>query len=242
MALDAALMESVRAGGAPVLRFYRWSPACLSLGRNQPARGEYDEDRIRAAGVHVVRRPTGGRAVLHDRELTYSACFPQRLLGSPRAGYSAINGALLAGLRRLGVAVELQPRTSGQAAAPSLAPCFRDPAEGEVVAGGRKLIGSAQFREGGVLLQHGSLLLEDDQRRVPALLCQPDAGPEVPPAVLADFLAPLPDWRALTDALAIGFAETLGVSFEPSGPTPSERARAESFSRHFGGLAWTWRL
>jgi lipoyl(octanoyl) transferase len=71
MAVDEALAESVRAGGAPVLRFYRWSPACLSLGRNQPADG-YDRDRIRRRGVEVVRRPTGGRAVLHHRELTYS--------------------------------------------------------------------------------------------------------------------------------------------------------------------------
>ena len=71
MAVDEALMERVRGGGAPVLRFYRWEPACLSLGRNQPATGAYDAAAIAARGVDVVRRPTGGRAVLHHRELTY---------------------------------------------------------------------------------------------------------------------------------------------------------------------------
>src|SRR4028119_220945 len=84
MAVDEALAESVRQGGLPVLRLYRWSPRCLSLGRNQPARGRYDTAALAARGIDVVRRPTGGRAVLHDRELTYCAALPAALLGGPR--------------------------------------------------------------------------------------------------------------------------------------------------------------
>ncbi|HEV2149493.1 MAG TPA: hypothetical protein VGR37_18985, partial [Longimicrobiaceae bacterium] len=101
MAVDAALAESVRQGGLPVLRFYRWDPPCLSLGRNQPAAGRYDLDALRARGVDVVRRPTGGRAVLHDRELTYSVAVADGALGGPRECYAAVNRALVAGLRRL---------------------------------------------------------------------------------------------------------------------------------------------
>ncbi|HEX5725859.1 MAG TPA: hypothetical protein VFX98_10370, partial [Longimicrobiaceae bacterium] len=94
MAVDEALAETVREGDPPVLRFYRWEPACLSLGRNQPARGRYDLDALRRRGLDVVRRPTGGRAVLHHRELTYSVAVADGALGTPRQAYAAVNRAL----------------------------------------------------------------------------------------------------------------------------------------------------
>ncbi|MBW3629121.1 MAG: hypothetical protein KY464_07465 [Gemmatimonadetes bacterium] len=221
MAFDEALMEAVRGGGPPTVRFYRWAPACLSLGRNQPAAGRYDLAAIAKAGVDVVRRPTGGRAVLHDRELTYSVVMPEGLLGSARAAYAAINAALAAGLRRLGAEVDLQPASATRAPAPSLAPCFREPAEGEVVAGGRKLIGSAQYSQGGVTLQHGSLLFSDDQRAVQALLLEPTA-PDEAPAVLSSLLRPLPPWGALTSALVAGMAEVIGARFDTGAASPAE--------------------
>ncbi len=109
MAADEALAASVAGGGPPVLRVYRWSPACLSLGRNQPARGRYDVRALAERGIDVVRRPTGGRAVLHHRELTYAVAAPEALLGGPRRAYAAINAALVAGLRTLGVDATQQP-------------------------------------------------------------------------------------------------------------------------------------
>ena len=239
MALDEALMESVREGGEPVLRFYRWEPACLSLGRNQPAAGMYREDRLAAEGWDVVRRPTGGRAVLHDRELTYSVVTPSGMLGSPRASYAAVNGALVAGLRRLGVPAVLQPRTSTRAPVPSLAPCFRDPAEGEVVVEGRKLIGSAQYREGGVVLQHGSLLLEGDQRRVADLLREPRPEEE-PTATLASYLDPLPTWEVLVDDMVAGWSTSIGTVRPREAPTPHEIERAEALTSRYTDPAWTW--
>ena len=242
MAVDEALTEAVRRGDPPVLRFYRWAPRCLSLGRNQPAAGMYDQERLASGGISVVRRLTGGRAVLHDRELTYSVIVREGQLGSPRTTYCLINRALVAGLRDLGVEVELRQRV-GRSPAPSLAPCFRDPAEGEVVAGGRKLIGSAQYRRDGVVLQHGSLLLADDQHEVPGLLLEPEAELEPPsaPSVLADHLSPLPSWGELTDALTRGWQRTLGTSARSAELPEADAARASELSARYGDMAWTWR-
>jgi lipoyl(octanoyl) transferase len=242
MAVDEALMEWVRTGGAPAVRFYRWNPACLSLGRNQPAAGEYDPALLCGRDLDVVRRPTGGRAVLHDRELTYSAVFPDGLLGSPQAAYAAINGGLVEGLRSLGVPAELASRLGVPPAAPSLAPCFREPAEGEVVVAGRKLVGSAQVRERGVTLQHGSLLLRDDQSAVGTLMRR--MGEQEPaPATLAALLDPLPEWGALTAALRSGLAAALGIDL-PATPAllpAAVVARAGTLQAAYRDLAWTWR-
>jgi lipoyl(octanoyl) transferase len=242
MAVDEALMQSVREGGTPVLRAYRWSPACLSLGRNQPARGEYREDRLARQNVQVVRRLTGGRAVLHDRELTYSVAVGERALGSPRTAYATINSALVAALRHLGVNARLQPRSSSPALTPSLAPCFRDPAEGEVVVQGRKLIGSAQYRDRGVILQHGSLLLYDDQHRIGDLLADGAGEQEVGPAVLSDLLPRVPAWRELVDALALGVRDTLGVDLRETSLTPTEALRTAEFQVRHQDPAWVWRM
>lgn len=240
MALDEALTESVRSGGPPVLRFYRWSPPCLSLGRNQPAAGEYDAEVIARLGLDVVRRPTGGRAVLHHRELTYSVVVPDGALGSPREAYAAINRGLVIGLRRLGVAAELQGAVGRRAPVLSLAACFREPAEGEVVVRGRKLVGSAQYREGGVTLQHGSLLLADDQSTLGSLRLRP-APAEDPPATLTDYLHPLPPWEELAAALAAGVAEVIRLASLPSDPSPAELARADAIRARYADPDWTWR-
>lgn len=243
MAVDEALAESVRQGGLPVVRVYRWAPPCLSLGRNQPARDRYDLDALRRAGVDVVRRPTGGRAVLHHRELTYAAVLPDGALGPPRQAYAAVNRALVTGLQRLGVDARLQP-ASGPAARPSLAPCFDAPAEGEVVAGGRKLVGSAQRRSGRVLLQHGSLPLRDDQSSVRSFLRDPSSVEDgaTPPATLAALLGAEPAWDALAAALRDGWAAALGVSFEAGVLTDAERDRAAALAARFHDPAWTWHL
>ncbi|MBA2571968.1 MAG: lipoate--protein ligase family protein [Gemmatimonadetes bacterium] len=241
MAVDEALLASVREGGLPTLRFYRWSPACLSLGRNQPARDRYNLEAIQTRGLDVVRRPTGGRAVMHDRELTYSLAVPDGLLGSPRATYAAVNRALAAGLRRLGVPAELAPRGGGRVPAPSLAPCFKEPVEGEIVAGGRKLVGSAQYRKDGVVLQHGSLLLDGDQEEVRSLLREPEReARSVPPATLAMYRNPLPSWEALTHALAAGWEETSGVVLCQNQLSPGEQLCARRLAERYHAPAWTW--
>ena len=162
MALDAALLDRARRTGALVLRLYRWSPSCLSFGRHEPASRRWNRARIEALGLDTVRRPTGGRAVWHARELTYSLTAPVAAFGGLREAYLDIHGMLADALRRLGAHVELAP---SPARAPGLAsgPCFSSAVGGEVVVAGDKLVGSAQLREGEALLQHGSLLLDGDQ-------------------------------------------------------------------------------
>ncbi len=243
MAVDEALMQSVREGAGPVLRFYRWQPGCLSLGRNQPAVGIYDPERIADLGIDVVRRPTGGRAVLHRRELTYSVVVAEGVLGGLRESYLRINRALAAGLRRLGVTVDVMMESDSAAPVPSAEPCFRDPVVGEVVAGGRKLIGSAQVREGGVMLQHGSLLLHDDQAVLASIGLNPAAAltPPGAPATLSDFLDPLPDWEALTSALIAGWSSEFGAEPRPDALSAGESARVPGLLRKHQDLEWIWR-
>lgn len=240
MAVDQALADGVQAGGPPVLRVYRWRPPCLSLGRNQPTDG-YDRDEIRRRALDVVRRPTGGRAVLHHRELTYSVTVREGALGGPRDAYAAVNRALVAGLRRLGVDARVHAGGTGRAPLPSLAPCFEVPVEGEVTAGGRKLVGSAQRTEDGVLLQHGSLPIEDDQGAVAALLRrEARSAPAPPPATLAALLGGAPAWDTLVEALAAGWRDALGVGLGEDGMTDEERSAADRHRARYEDPAWTW--
>lgn len=166
MAVDVWLMERARRTGESVLRTYRWSRPTLSLGRNQAAAGLYRRDDIARRGIDVVRRPTGGRAILHWRELTYSVTAPSPGQGSLRADYSRVNDILIQALASLGVAATVAGATATHNR-PTERPCFAEPSPGEIVvrAGERsgKVVGSAQVREGGAWLQHGSILLHDDQ-------------------------------------------------------------------------------
>lgn len=165
MAVDHALFERAATADDAVLRLYAWTRPTLSLGMHERAR--LDATAVAARGVDVVRRPTGGRALLHHREVTYSVTAPTqgRTLGET---FRAINALLLDALQRLGVAASEAERR-GRATAPDGAACFAEPNAGELVVGGRKLVGSAQRRDERALLQHGSILLADDQAMVASL-------------------------------------------------------------------------
>lgn len=242
MATDSALAESVRNGGPPVLRFYRWWPPCLSFGRNQPAKGHYDEREAERRGIDFVRRPTGGRAVYHHHEITYCVVVPDRQLGGPRRTYEAIHKALHAGLRLLGAPTEIAP-DPGQRMRPSTIPCFKELDGGAIVARHRKLVGSAQLREGGVLLQHGSLLLTGDQSATVELL-KVKSAEDFPTGITAldELLPHLPTWTELVDGLASGFERLLGIQLVESQLSSEEVARVVHYSRRFSDPEWTWRL
>jgi lipoate-protein ligase A len=239
MAVDEVLMESVRAGAAPTLRVYGWTPACLSFGRNQPAAGRYDAERIRALGVDIVRRPTGGRAVLHEAELTYSVTMPDRTLGSARRAYRVINQVLARGLSRLGAAAIVQPEGAGRPMPlPSTAPCFAEPVPGEVLVGGRKLIGSAQYHAEGVLLQHGSIPLRPGA--VSATLEHEGLVTSGTPAYLESVTGAIVIFEMVADAIRTAWTAEVGRC-EDADLTVDEfraaRARAEAYLDE----SWTWR-
>jgi lipoate-protein ligase A len=162
MAVDEALLEAVSEGKAwPTLRFYRWSPACVSLGYFQSF-AAVDTQACQKHGIEIVRRPTGGRAILHRNELTYSITLPVTALGSESGvlqSYYRLSQGLIEGLRRLGIETTLAPSAPLRAAAHGPA-CFDQPSDHEILLNGRKLVGSAQVRRNGTLLQHGSVLFQ----------------------------------------------------------------------------------
>lgn len=169
MARDVAILDAVSSGEAPpTLRLYGWDPPCLTIGKHQGP-DAVDLDFCRAEGIDVARRPTGGRALLHHLELTYSVIAP---LGAPplptalQEAYRAICSSLVEACRGLGIEAELTG-TEVNLRLPnptSTVPCFEAPAEGEVVVAGRKLIGSAMRAHAGCILQHGAILVDWDGR------------------------------------------------------------------------------
>lgn len=244
MSVDEALMRSAQREGRATLRFYRWEPGCLSFGRNQSARGAYDAAAAEARGIDVVRRPTGGRAVYHHRELTYSVTAPASLWGSLRDTYCRINRALAHGLGTVGVPVacagdRLPP---GGSPRPTARACFRDPLPGEVTAAGRKLIGSAQWRDGGALLQHGSILLQDEQAVVEQLRTQQTGTSAASGAIsLSELLGRPPGAEALVPALARGFEAEFGLAVQPGELDEAERGSASGLEARYADPTWTWR-
>jgi lipoate-protein ligase A len=240
MAVDEALLESVRRSGRPVLRLYTWAPACLSLGRNQTACGIYDGGHAAAAGIDIVRRPTGGLAVLHDRELTYSVAAPLAPFGGPRAAYACITRALVEALRGLGVPAEQAAGARLTGAPRASDPCFQQPAPGEVVARGRKLVGSAQRCEGGFMLQHGSILLAGSQARVRDLAGQQGLSADGS-ITLTELLGVPPVLADLMGAMRDGFERTFGTRLAPGALDQDEIVRAERLTVRYRDDAWTWR-
>ncbi|MFN2463451.1 MAG: biotin/lipoate A/B protein ligase family protein [Candidatus Dormibacteria bacterium] len=220
MARDGALLDELVAGERPAtLRFYAWSPACISLGLGQ--RDDIlDMDSVRAAGLEVVRRPTGGQALLHDDELTYSVVASQQdpvVGGTLMQSYHAISEALLAGLAEMGidgVGAACEPRPAS-----GLTPvCFASASAEEVLVDGRKLLASAQWRSRGAFLQHGSLLLTDRQTELPRYMRDAAAREIEPMSVsLTKLVGPPPPREELIRMLSGGFERVLGVDLQNEG-------------------------
>ncbi|MHB1297787.1 MAG: lipoate--protein ligase family protein [Gemmatimonadaceae bacterium] len=254
MAVDLALLDHARAAGEATLRVYAWSRPTLSFGRHERARGRFDAARLAAAGIDVVRRPTGGRALLHHHEVTYSVAAPVAGL-SLRESYGAINALLLGALRRLGVNAMSAERRAAPVR-PLGAPCFAEPNEGELVVGGAKLVGSAQWRDGDVLLQHGSILLADDQSRIAGFMNPAERDPVESirkPAVAASLqvatletaLGRPVDYSEVSEALAFSLrdlcADTRVTSSTVAESDSGISASVDRHRDHFRDPSWTWR-
>lgn len=240
MALDEALAATVREGEG-VVRLYRWDPPTISFGRNQPAVGRFDRQAAASSGIDFVRRPTGGRAVLHDREVTYAAIFPKRAFGSPRRAYALIHAGLARGLGRLGVDARVVGPEEGQVLPPDAGPCFRAPAPGELVVGGRKVVGSAQVRIGEGILQHGSILVGGSQDVLAELGDGGDAG-DARPVTLEELLGKAPGAGEVMEAVRVGLETELGGEWREAEYSPAELAEADALRPRYGSEAWTWRL
>jgi lipoate-protein ligase A len=239
MALDEALLERARASREAVFRVYTWAEPTLSLGRTQRARGIYSAGRARARGVSVVRRPTGGRALLHHREITYSVTAPLAGDASLRESYARINRLLVGGLQRLGVGVEIA-MPAERSLPPSASPCFERPAAGELVIDGRKLVGSAQWRDEGAMLQHGSILVEDDQPLVAELAADAVPAP-APAATLRAALGRVP----AVDEVAAALFDAVRAGECPDATELQLDSTIEAATRRaldrYRDDRWTWR-
>ncbi len=240
MARDVGLMRRARETGESVFSIYGWTRPTLSFGRNQTAVGRYDLERIRSLCIDMVRRPTGGRAVLHNREVTYSVTAPAVAGIALRESYAQINVILLAALARLrvGAAVaEPQARTPQ----PSDLPCFAAPSRGELISDGRKLVGSAQWREAGALLQHGSMLIEDDQSLIPLVTLSQDAAATVlPPATLTRALGRTPVAEEVANALVDAVREVEDPDAHALDESDVRGYMSAELAR-FENELWTWR-
>jgi len=239
MARDVALMERARETREVVFSAYQWMRPTLSLGRNEMARNRYDCAGLERLGMDVVRRPTGGRALVHHREVTYSVTAPLDGNTSLREWYARINRVLVRALASIGV-VAAEAAGGPPAQPPDGSPCFAKPARGEILVNGRKLVGSAQWRNGGALLQHGSILIADDQHLISQLSLSGSAVAYPAPATLASLLDLVPDVAEVAAAL-FGAVHALedpeACELDESEIRPAALDRITDFENEL----WTWR-
>jgi lipoate-protein ligase A len=234
MAFDEAVLEAVSAGESPPsLRLYSWDPPAISIGYFQGMREEIDLEACARLGVEAVRRATGGGAVFHDAEITYSLVVPEgHALAPPDIleSYRLICAGIVAGLALLGVESGFAPIN-------------------DIVSGGKKVSGNAQTRKKGCLLQHGTLLLDVDVEKMFALLLVPQEKlkgkliEDVKARVtgLRGILGREVGFREIADCLAAGFASAWGAELVPGQPSEKELARAVELARNKYGTA-EWRM
>jgi len=241
MAIDEAIFRGHQMGTSPpTVRFYGWHPAAVSLGYFQDLASEINEAFCRENGIGIVRRPTGGKAVFHEHELTYSLVskehnppFPPSILGT----YLMISKCLVAGLVGLGIPAEMEAvgRSPGD---PNLQHhCFSYPSRHEILVQGRKICGSAQMRAKGAFLQHGSLLLRFDARKALAVISGEDPSSrearmkDSVTAVLDHVTTPI-DPEHLSRVLSASFERVLQITLSEGGLTPEEEALKNKLLHH----------
>jgi len=255
MAVDEAILMAIGADDVlPTLRLYAWNPPCLSLGYAQK-HSEVDWAAIQECGWDVVRRPTGGRAILHTDELTYSVIGPAdepRLAGGVLESYSRLAKGLSRGLIKMGMEVaahEKYPLPPGSGPAGPV--CFEIPSNYEITLGGKKLIGSAQARRKEGVLQHGSLPLYGDLSRITQALVFPTpeerllAGTRLlsRATTVESGLGRQVSWEEAAECITQGFSEALSLYLveEPLSPTEIKNAR-RLMTEKYAHPDWTRRV
>jgi lipoate-protein ligase A len=253
MAVDESILEHIGRGEAlPTLRLYAWTPPCLSLGHAQPFT-DVDVTRLKERGWEVVRRPTGGRAILHTDELTYSVIAPAnepRVEGSVLESYNRLAGALLRAVKSLEIPVEVKEGKADQGGTHNPV-CFEVPSTYEITVNGKKLIGSAQARKKEGVLQHGSLPLNGDLARITqALVFENETTREQAAKRLLERATTIESalgWRVSWETAAQVFVEAfeaqLGLEFEQGELSESESKRADELVREkYDHPSWTERV
>ncbi|NLP06347.1 lipoate--protein ligase family protein [Candidatus Fermentibacteria bacterium] len=254
MAVDSWLMDSAAKGELDfALRVYTWSRACISFGRLQDPRREIDLDAARRAGLDLVRRPTGGRAVWHEHEVTYcvAAAGDHPLVsGGVEASIGRIGSALVRALASLGIAAELGRGSPGfRSRGPGGNPCFSSHGRSEVLVGGRKLVGSAQARRSGAFLEHGSIVLANDQPGLAGLI--PRSSPlfrsadslrtalETGVCQLSE-ISPGLDASRLSRELVSSFSAAAGCVLEPFELSPRDASEVSLAAESLRAEADSW--
>jgi lipoate-protein ligase A len=254
MAIDEAILEAtIQKSAHPTLRLYSWSPACLSLGYAQPI-SQVDLDRLHAYKWDLVRRPTGGRAILHVDELTYSVAAPfdyPYFTGGVLESYKYISQGLVRALQILKVEIEVQPEVKLSNDQREQAICFELPSSYEITSGGKKLIGSAQVRRRGGVLQHGSLPLGGDITRICQVLSYSDEeGRSMAASRLGHRATTLEEslnhtipWQECADAIVAGFEQALNIHLEEQTLSIEESERSDRLCRDkYEQMDWVKKL
>ncbi|RQX29134.1 lipoate--protein ligase family protein [Staphylococcus warneri] len=257
MAIDEALLNFVSRGEIdPVIRFYTWNPATLSIGYFQRLKKEIDIEKVKEKGYGLVRRQTGGRGVLHDKELTYSVIVPESHPKMPTTvteAYRVISQGLLEGFKNLGFetyfAVPRSKEEREKLKQPRSSVCFDAPSWYELVVEGRKIAGSAQTRQKGVILQHGSILQDIDVDELFDLfIFKHDRLKNKMKEAFVDKAVAINDisekhitLNEMEDAFKEGFKEGLQIEFKPLTLTDEQMNKVKELEEKFRSDEWTYR-
>lgn len=257
MAMDEALLNFVSRGEIdPVIRFYTWNPATLSIGYFQRLQKEIDIDKVKEKGYGLVRRQTGGRGVLHDKELTYSVIVPESHPNMPSTvteAYKIISQGLLEGFKNLGFetyfAIPRSKEERDKLKQPRSSVCFDAPSWYELVVEGRKIAGSAQTRQKGVILQHGSILQDIDiddlfdmfkfkNERLKAKMKENFVQKAV---AINDISNQHITLNEMENAFEAGFKKGLNIDFKPLELTEKQLEEVQELEDKYRSEAWMYR-
>lgn len=257
MAMDEALLNFVSRGEIdPVIRFYTWNPATLSIGYFQRLQKEINIDKVKEKGYGLVRRQTGGRGVLHDKELTYSVIVPESHPNMPSTvteAYKIISQGLLEGFKNLGFetyfAIPRSKEERDKLKQPRSSVCFDAPSWYELVVEGRKIAGSAQTRQKGVILQHGSILQDIDiddlfdmfifkNERLKAKMKENFVQKAV---AINDISNQHITLNEMENAFKSGFKKGLNIDFKPLELTEKQKEEVQELEEKYRSEAWMYR-
>lgn len=254
MALDEAILESVtKKCQLPTLRLYAWNPYCLSIGHAQSIQ-DVNQMALIKNGWDLVRRPTGGRAILHADEITYSVTAPEDdpiVSGTVIESYQRLSIALLTALKNLDIPADAKPKDPSNPKRPANPICFESPSDFEITSSGKKIIGSAQARRLQGVLQHGSIPLFGDITRIVQVLNYSSMAElnesrrelAQKACTLFDISQKRIDWSSAARSIVVGFSKVFNITFTPEPVSKEEMEKAHQLvETKYNHESWTSRI